>query len=179
MNEIDRKILNTTDPDERMRILVRHYAPQLYAVIRPLVHTHENADDVLQETLIKAHKHLDQFKGNSKLFTWLYRIAYNESLQFLRKNKNTYLHTDQSHADYVYGTLKSDVWFSGDEAALLLEKAIETLPPRQAEVFRLKYFSGLKYEEIAGVLDLSVGALKTHYHLAVKKIKAYIKDYSG
>ncbi len=179
MNDIEKTVLNTRDDELRMQLVVKHFAPKLYAVIRPLVHTHENADDVLQETLIKIHNNITKFRGDSKLFTWMYRIAYNESMQFLRKNKNRFLHTDSSHAEYVCRILKSDPWFDGDQAALLLEKAVETLPPRQAEVFRLKYFSDLKYEEISRILHLSVGALKAHYHLAVSKIKQYIEKHSG
>ncbi len=179
MNEVERRILSSSDPEEQMRLIITHYAPRLYAIIRPIVHTHQNADDVLQETLIKIYQNLKHFKGNSRLYTWLYRIAYNESLQFLRKNKKNFLHVNDTHEEYIKNILQADPWFKGDDAAVLLEKAIENLPPRQAEVFRLKYFSNLKYNEISQMLNLSVGALKAHYHLAVNKIKEYLKNNAG
>ncbi len=174
MKKINQEILNCSDPEKQMRLIVKHYAPKLYSVIRPIVHTHENADDVLQETLLKIFKNIKKFRSESKLYTWMYRIAYNESLQFLRKNKNMFLHKDQTHEEWLQSTLTSDPWFDGDEAALKLESAIESLPSRRAEVFRLKYFGNLKYGEIAEILGLSVGALKAHYHLAVKDIKNFL-----
>ncbi len=157
-----------------MRLIIRYFGERLYAVIRPVVKTHEDADDVMQETLLKIHSHFDQFQGNSRLFTWMYRIAYNESLHFLRKK-----YRGQHTADFkeeLLQNLRADPWFSGDEAAWKLEKILAELPERQAEVFRLKYFSGLKYKEIAGILGISEGALKTHYHLAVKKIKSKLSE---
>ncbi len=168
---VDKLILAEKDPGKRMQLIIRHYGERLYAVIRPIVKTHADADDVMQETLLKIHRNWDRFRGDSRLFTWFYRIARNESLQFLRR-KYDFENIDNPdlHASLIE-SLKADPWFNGDDIILRLEEAIESLPERRKEVFRLKYFGGLKYDEIAELTGLSVGALKAHYHWAVKEIK--------
>jgi RNA polymerase sigma-70 factor (ECF subfamily) len=173
--EIEKRILQTRDPEERMRLIIRFFGPKLYAVIRPLVKTHENTDDVLQETLLKIHQNINRFQGKSRLYTWMYRIAYNESMQFIRKNFKTLQPDNPEIHRLMLEQLKADIWFSGNDAARKLEEALAKLPPRQAEVFRLKYFSELKYRDISEILGISEGALKTHYFLAVKKIKEYLE----
>ncbi len=170
----DKLILNEKNPDRRIRLIIRYYGPKLYSVIRPIVKTHSDADDVMQETLTKIHLNIHRFKGKSQLFTWMYRIAKNESLRFLRKKYHRV--DDEDLQRELLQNLHSDPWFSGDEAAFRLERALLKLPPRQAEVFRLRYFSEMKYREMADLLGLSEGALKTHYHLAVKKIKEYLEE---
>ncbi len=151
-----------------MEYIVQYYSKDLYWVIRPMVKTHENTDDVLQNTFIKIYKNLKNFRYDSRLFSWMYRIAVNESLNFLKKQKK-HLNTDGQ--DELINLLKSDPYYDGDEILLQLEKALLKLPPRQQEIFRLKYFSRMKYEDIAELLNISVGSLKATYHLAVKKIK--------
>ena len=156
-------------PDRQLNILVKNYSKDLYWVIRPIVKTHENADDVLQNTFIKIYKALPNFRFESKLFSWMYRIAVNESLTFLQKHKRKYT-AQELNAELIEG-MQADIYYNGDDIMVLLEKAILNLPPKQQEVFRLKYFSKIKYAEMAEILDTSVGSLKASYHLAVKKIK--------
>ncbi len=151
-----------------MEYIVHRYSEDLYRVIRPIVKTHENADDVLQNTFIKIYKNLKNFRYDSRLFSWMYRIAVNESLNFLKKQKK---HLTTDGQDELINLLKSDPYYDGDEILLQLEKALLKLPPRQQEIFRLKYFSRMKFQEIADLLNISVGSLKASYHLAVKKIK--------
>ena len=151
-----------------MEYIVQYYSKDLYWVIRPMVKTHENADDVLQNTFIKIFKNLKNFRYDSRLFSWMYRIAVNESLNFLKKQKK---HLTTDGQDELISLLKSDPYYDGDEILLQLEKALLKLPPRQQEIFRLKYFSRMKFQEIADLLNISVGSLKASYHLAVKKIK--------
>jgi RNA polymerase sigma factor (sigma-70 family) len=148
--------------------IVKHYMQDLYWVIRPIVKSHENANDVLQNVLLKAYQNLPKFKYNSKLYSWLYRIAVNESLNFIKSEAKKYA-TDID--DYQIQSLKSDSYFEGDDILIALESAILKLPPKQQEVFRLKYFNDMTYEQMSDLLGTSVGALKASYHLAVKKIK--------
>jgi RNA polymerase sigma-70 factor (ECF subfamily) len=156
-------------PDRQLNILVKNYSKDLYWVIRPIVKTHENADDVLQNTFIKIYKALPNFRFESKLFSWMYRIAVNESLIFLQKHNRKYT-AQELNAELIEG-MQADIYYNGDDIMLLLERAILNLPAKQQEVFRLKYFSKMKYAEMAEILDTSVGSLKASYHLAVKKIK--------
>ena len=157
------------DNNERFNIIVKTYSKDLYWVIRPIVKTHENADDVLQNTLIKVYKALPKFRFESKLFSWLYRIAVNESFTFLQQHKRKF--TTQTLENTLLEDLQSDEYFTGNEIMIALEKAVSKLPPKQQEIFRLKYFNKLKYEEMSELLGTSVGGLKASYHLAVKKIK--------
>ena len=156
--------------------LVNRYQERLYWHIRRIVIDHDDADDVLQNTFIKAFKNLDKFREDSQLFTWLYRIATNESLTFLKKKKkNVFVSMDEvSHQ--LSSTLESAPELSGDAIQLKLQRAILTLPTKQRLVFNMKYFDEMKYEEIAQVTGTSVGALKASYHHAVKKIEAYVKS---
>lgn len=148
--------------------VVRQYSPQLYRQIRRMVYSHEDANDILQNTFIKAWTNLEQFRGESKLSTWLYRIAVNEALNFLQRRKDTTA-IDEAPAAVV-GRLRADAYFDGDEAELQLQEAIAGLPEKQRAVFLLKYYEDMKYEDMSRVMDTSVGALKASYHHAVKKI---------
>ncbi len=153
-------------------IVVRTYSESLYWKIRHIVLTHEDADDVLQNTFMKAWGSLSAFEGKSKLSTWLYRIAVNESLDMIRKQKNG----PQVSADdnpSVAARLMADEYFDGDETAAQLQEAIATLPDVQRTVFTLRYYDEMKYSEMSKVLDTSEGALKASYHHAVKKIEEY------
>ena len=156
--------------------LVNCYQERLYWHIRRIVIDHDDADDVLQNTFIKAFKNLDKFREDSQLFTWLYRIATNESLTFLKKKKKTVFVSMDEVSHQLSSTFESAPELSGDAIQLKLQRAILTLPTKQRLVFNMKYFDEMKYEEIAQVTGTSVGALKASYHHAVKKIEAYVKS---
>ena len=155
--------------------VVKAYSEQLYWQIRRMVLSHDDANDLLQNTFIKAWSNLNYFRGEAKLSTWLYRIALNESLNFLNKQRaQNQLSIDDEEA-MALNKLESDPYFDGDHTQLLFEKAIQTLPEKQRMVFNLKYFQEMKYEEISEILGTSVGALKASYHHAVKKIRRIFK----
>lgn len=168
--------LQSTDENEKaFRILVSQYKERLYWHIRKIVLKHEDADDVLQNTFIKVFKNIHKFKGESKLFTWMYRIATNESLTFLNKNSKKNNKTIEEVKDLLISNLESDIYFEGDAIQIQLQKAIATLPHKQQLVFNMKYFENHTYENLSEILDTSVGALKSSYHIAVKKITNFIK----
>lgn len=158
---------------EGFAVLVKQYSEQLYWKVRRIVFDHEDANDVLQNTFVKAWSNLETFQGKSSLFTWLCRIAVNESLDFLRRQKMaSQVSADEEPA--LAAKLMGDPYFDGDEAQARLQEAIARLPDVQRTVFTLKYFENLKYSEISKMLDTSEGALKASYHLAVKKITEYL-----
>lgn len=162
-----------TNPATRERAfaeLVKQYSQPLYWQIRRLVLSHDNADDVLQNTFVKAWMNIDSFQGKSQLSTWMYRIAINESIDFLRRQRNVST-LDIDDAPNVANQLMSDDYFDGDEAQAMLQQAIAKLPEVQRTVFNLRYYDDMKYSEISNILNTSVGALKASYHIAVKKIK--------
>ena len=156
-------------------ILVDTYKERLYWHIRRIVLNHDDADDVLQNTFIKVFKSIDGFKGDSKLYSWMYRIATNESLTFLKVKSRKLGVSSEALQERMANNLQADVYFDGDEIQVKLQKAIATLPEKQKLVFNMKYFEELKYEEISEILNTSVGGLKASYHLAVKKIEQYLK----
>ncbi|UII75498.1 RNA polymerase sigma factor [Flagellimonas sp. HMM57] len=157
-------------------VLVNTYKERLYWHIRRIVLNHDDADDVLQNTFIKVYKNIDGFKGDSKLYSWMYRIATNESLTFLKQKSKKMGISNEELKTALVENLQSDVYFEGDEIQLKLQKALATLPDKQKLVFTMKYFQEMKYEDISEVLETSVGALKASYHLAVKKIETYLKS---
>ncbi|MGO4913624.1 RNA polymerase sigma factor [Leeuwenhoekiella sp. W20_SRS_FM14] len=154
--------------------LVSEYKERLYWHIRRMVVSHEDADDVLQNTFIKVYKNLDTFNGDSQVYTWLYRIATNESLTFINKRKRTTHLSSEDFQESLITNLTSDPYFNGDEAQLKLQQAIDTLPAKQKQVFIMKYYDELQYNEISEILGTSEGALKASYHHAVKKITDYV-----
>lgn len=165
------RLRNPVTRMEAFSELVETMTPMLYQQIRRIVQYHEDTDDVLQNTFMKAWLSLDSFRGDSQLSTWIYRIALNESLTFLqRQHSGESLSYEEST---VARTLESDPYFDGDETERMLQEAIATLPDKQRIVFNLKYFEEMKYEEMSQLLDTSVGALKASYHLAVKKIENF------
>lgn len=172
-------IVQLKDPQTReasYRTLISTHKERLYWHIRKIVLNHEDTDDILQNTFIKVFKHIDTFKGDSKLYSWMYRIATNESLSFLNK-KAKQMKTDLSDLqEQRVQNLKADVYFDGDEIQLKLQEAIISLPQKQQLVFNMRYFDDMKYEEISDILDTSVGALKASYHHARKKIESQLMN---
>lgn len=160
---------------EGFAVLVRQYSEPLYWKVRRIVLNHEDANDVLQNAFLKIWNNLDTFQGKSALSTWLYRIAINEALDFVRRQKNMNSATVSTEDEPgVAARLMGDDYFDGDEAQARLQEAVARLPEVQRTVFTLKYFEELKYSEISKILDTSEGALKASYHLAVKKITEYL-----
>ena len=157
-------------------MIVDQYSQSLYWKIRSIVLTHEDADDVLQNTFLKAWKSLPTFQGKAKLSTWLYRIAINESLDFLRRQKTATLSSADADLS-VANRLMADDYFDGDKSQALLQEAIATLPDVQRTVFTLRYYDEMKYSEISEILGTSEGSLKASYHIAVQKITDYVKRY--
>jgi len=173
--EIMDQFRNLETRNYAFNLLVREYQKRLYWHIRKILLDHDDTDDVLQNVFIKVWRNLDHFKGESQLFTWLYRIATNESINFLnQKKKRAGIPLDDVSA-FLANNLESDSYYKGDEIQLKLQKAILTLPDKQRIVFNLKYFEEMKYEEMSKILETSVGALKASYHHAVKKIEDYLK----
>lgn len=172
-------ILKLQEPDQQREAfewIVNTYKEQLYYQIRRMVLSHEDADDLLQNTFIKAWNNLEYFRGEAKLSTWLYRIALNECLNFLNKQRaQKHLSIEESEANLL-NQLESDPYFDGDQTQLLFEKAIQTLPEKQRIIFHLKYFEDMKYNEISEIMGTSIGALKASYHHAVKKIEEFFKQ---
>lgn len=156
--------------------LVSEYSERLYWQIRKMVLSHDDANDILQDVFIKAWTNIDNFRGESKLTTWLYRIAINESITFLNKKRNQNNISVDDEDSFLLNTLEGDEYFDGDEAQKLLQQAILTLPEKQRLVFQMKYFDEMKYEEMSDILGTSVGALKASYHHAVKKIEKFLTD---
>lgn len=157
-------------------LIVRKYQERLYWHIRKIVISHDDTDDVLQNTFIKAFEALDRFREDASLFTWLYRIATNESLSHLKKKKKGYLLSQEDNLNQLENKLESDAYCNGDEIQMKLQKAILRLPEKQRIVFNMKYFDELKYEEISEILKTSVGALKASYHHALKKLEQYLNE---
>ena len=166
---------NVQTKERAFRTLITEYKERLYWHIRKIVLSHNDADDVLQNTFIKIFRNIDKFKADSKLYSWMYRIATNESITFINKRAKV---KSVDVADYhkeMASNLAEDEFFSGDEIEVILQQAIATLPQKQQLVFNMKYFDELKYNEISEILETSVGALKASYFHAVKKIENYLK----
>ena len=153
--------------------IVVRYSEKLYWTIRRIVLNHDDANDVMQNVFVKAWNNLEQFQERSKIYTWLYRIAVNESLDFLRRKRN-FVAYDSDLSDGVGSRLIADEYFDGDATQALLQEAIATLPDVQRIVFNLRYFEEMKYSDMSHLLNTSEGALKASYHIAVKKIHDYI-----
>lgn len=181
MSEYSDKELLALFRDEERRnfafnLIIRKYQQKLYWHIRKIVIKHDDADDILQNTFVKIWKGLDGFREDSKLYTWLYRIATNESLTFLKQQKTKYLLPLVDYENQLKESLESDENFNGDEIQAKLQKAILDLPEKQRIVFNMKYFDEVKYEDMAEILNTSVGALKASFHHAVKKIEKYFNE---
>ncbi|MBC5839574.1 RNA polymerase sigma factor [Flavobacterium muglaense] len=174
--EFIQELLDPKMQNKAFQKLLLAYQKPLYNHIRQIVLNHDDADDVLQNTFIKVFNNLKNFKGESKLFSWIYRIATNEALTFLNQKAKKHSITSETLQNKLIDNLQADVYFEGDEIQLKLQKAIASLPEKQQLVFKMKYFQELKYEEISEILGTSVGALKASYHHAVKKIETFVNS---
>ncbi len=153
--------------------VINLFSEPLYWQIRRMVQNHDDANDLLQNTFIKAWSSIENFRGDAKLSTWLYKIAINESITFLaRERKRANLSLDDQEAALI-NTIEADKDIDGDSLALRLRQAVATLPEKQRLVFNMKYYDDMKYETISEILGTTVGALKASYHLAVKKIEQF------
>ncbi|TXI67400.1 MAG: RNA polymerase sigma factor [Flavobacterium sp.] len=168
------ELLNPKTQNEAFRKLLQLYQKPLYYHIRNMVLNHDDADDVLQNTFIKVFGNLKNFKGDSKLYSWMYRIATNEAITFIQQRAKKQGISSEEAQQKAINKLESDVFFDGDDIQLKLQKAIAKLPDKQQLVFKMRYFEELKYEEMSEILETSVGALKASYHIAAKKIEEFL-----
>jgi RNA polymerase sigma-70 factor (ECF subfamily) len=166
--------MNPETQRKGFELMVREYSEQLYWQIRKIVLTHEDTNDVLQNTFLKAWNAIDTFHGEAKVSTWLSRIAINESVDHLRRNKHLVSAGDDDLS--VANNLMADPYFDGSETEAMLQQAIAQLPDVQRTVFTLRYFDNMKYSEISQITNTSEGALKASYHIAVKKISEFFKS---
>lgn len=175
--EFIQNLLNPKTQNEAFQKLLLDYQRPLYNHIRNIVLNHDDTDDVLQNTFVKVFQNLKNFKGESKLFSWMYRIATNEAITFINKKAKQNGTTNGFLQTKIVGNLEADSHFDGDAIQIKLQKAIVNLPEKQQLVFKMRYFEEIKYEEMSTILGTSVGALKASYHHAVKKIEIFmIKD---
>jgi len=175
--DIIRLMQSPENQEKGLRMMMDVYQSRLYWHIRRLVNDEDAAKDILQETFIKVYQNFSQFKKDSQLYTWLYRIASNEALQHLNKLKK--MQKMEQDADvYLENQKAENSGRNADEIEILLQDAIQKLPEKQRMVFTLRYYDDLPYEEISKILDMSVSTLKTNYHYAKSKIEQYILDHS-
>ena len=168
------------DPQTKERAytaIIKKYQERLYWHIRKIVISHDDSDDVLQNTFIKIWKGLETFKAESQLYTWIYRIGTNEALSFLRQKERQKTSSIHPIEYELSKNLESDVYFTGDEIQLKLQKAILTLPEKQRIVFNMRYYDEMPYEEMSAILETSVGALKASYHIAAKKVEEFLVSH--
>lgn len=177
----DRELLDQfSKPETRnyaFNLLVRQYQQRLYWHIRKMVLNHDDTDDILQNVFIKAFNGLSNFREDSKIFTWLYRIATNECITFLNNKKKRFFIPMVDVENQLSQNIENDTYFNGDRIQMRLQQAILTLPEKQRLVFNMKYFEDMKYEDMSEILGTSVGALKASYHHAVKKIEEFMKRF--
>lgn len=169
-------LLSAETREKAFESAVRRYSPRLYTVIRHIVKWHDDADDVLQNTWLRAWRSLDTFRGESSFYTWLYRIAIHESVTYVnRRNQEVW---SEEKPEEMLARTPGDPFMDGDELQLRLERAVSQLPARQQLVFRLRYYEERPYEEISRMLEVSEGALKASYHIAVKKLEQFFYDWN-
>lgn len=168
---------NENSRNMSVHYLIKQYQQKLYWHIRKIVIDHDDTDDVLQNTFIKAWKGMENFNEDSKLYTWLYRVATNESISFLRQKKRSNAVSFDTIEEYLSGSLESDPFFKGDEIQMKLQKAVLTLPEKQRIVFNMRYYDETPYLEMAEILETSEGSLKASYHHAAKKVEEYLLNH--
>lgn len=172
--ELVTSLKNPSSLNYAFKELMKQYKERLYWHIRKIVINHDDTDDVLQNTFIKVYKNIGKFKEDSKLYSWMYRIATNEAITFINQRAKKNNSATEEVQLTILNNLTADEHFDGDEAQLKLQKAIATLPQKQQLVFNMKYFDAIKYREMSDILETSEGALKASYHIATKKIEEYI-----
>lgn len=174
--DLEKRLRDPATAREAFAEAIAVYTEALYWQIRRLVNNHDDANDLLQNTFMKAWQSVDNFRGDARLSTWLHKIAINESLTFLEKEKRrTGVSLDDPDSHMAH-TIEADTMVDGDELALQLRKAIAQLPEKQRIVFNMRYYDDMKYEDMSQILGTSVGALKASYHLAVKKIEKFFEE---
>jgi RNA polymerase sigma-70 factor (ECF subfamily) len=172
-----KQLKNSKTQEQAFRVLMTLYKERLYWHIRKIVKSHDDADDVLQNTFVKVYRSIEKFNSESKIYSWMYRIATNESITFINKRaKEKNIDITEHHQNLAI-TLQEDALFSGTEIQLILQKAVATLPQKQQLVFNMKYFDEMKYSDMSEILETSVGALKASYFHAVKKIEKIITTH--
>lgn len=172
-------LLKVRNPETRgygFNLLVRAYQQRVYWLVRKMVIDHDDADDITQEVFIKVHKAIDQFREDSQLYTWIYRIATNECLSFLNRKKRRFFLPIEDVAGQLTAKIDSTPGLEGDEIQKKLQKALLKLPDKQRLVFNMRYYDDLSYEDMAEITKTSVGALKASYHHAVKKIEEFLAE---
>ena len=172
--EVVEKLRNPDSRREAFTSVVEEYNEKLYWVIRKMVLSHDDANDIVQNTFLKAWMNLDQFRGDSKIFTWMYKIALNETITFLNRQRTLQTISLDDADVFMLERLTGDEYFDGDALQLKLEEAVLHLPEKQRIVFQMKYHDEMKYEDMSEILGTSVGALKASYHHAVKKLEAFL-----
>ena len=177
-NTLQQMLQDPSHRNEGFRTLMKQYGHTLYWHIRRIVVGHDDAEDVLQETCIRILNHIGSYKGNGSLVTWLYRIATNEALNFLNKQKVRSALQFESLSSKLEEKIDEDPWFNGDVMQRMLMKAIQRLPEKQRLVFVMRWFEELPYEEISEILGTSIGALKASYHFATEKLKSFLEKNS-
>lgn len=175
-SDLQEQLSHATKRKYAFTAIIKLYQERLYWHIRKMLLSHEDSNDVLQNTFLKAWNGLDNFRGDSQVSTWLYRIATNETLTFLANKRMRNLQSMDDVEDMLLQTLKSDSYFNGNDAQMKLQQAILTLPEKQRLVFNMKYFDNMKYEEMEAILGTTTGALKASYHHAVKKIEKFLEE---
>jgi len=175
-SELMSSLANSKTQSAAFSGLVRLYQERLYWHIRKMVLSHDDANDVLQNTFLKAWNAIAGFRGDSQISSWLYRIATNETMTFLAQKRMRNVTNMDDEESLLLSQLHADTYFDGDEAELKLQEAILTLPEKQRLVFNMKYFDNLTYEQMEEILETSVGALKASYHHAVKKIEKFLSE---
>ena len=175
-NQFINALKNPDTQENAYAKLLTDYKERLYWHIRKIVIEHDDADDVLQNTFIKVFQNIDGFKGNSSIYTWMYKIATNEALNLIKKKSKYYGVSNEEWIETKVSKLESDHYFDGDELSIRLQNAVAKLPEKQRLVFNMKYFDEMKYDNISEILGTSVGGLKASYHHAVKKIKKQINE---
>ncbi len=173
-SELLEKFRNADTSDYAFNLIVQKYQKLLYWNIRRMVLKHEDADDITQNVFIKVWRNLHQFREDALLSTWIYRIGINETNSFIKKQKLKYFVRFSDYEEHLINSLKDDSFFSGNQTEHILQKALLKLPPKQKQVFNMRYYEEMPYEEISDILGTSVGALKASYHLAAKKIEKFI-----
>jgi len=175
-DDIVEKLRDPKTKREAFTKVVEAYSEKLYWLIRKMVLSHDDANDILQNTFLKVWTNLDNFRGESKIFTWIYKIAVNENITFLNRQRSMQNISLDDADVFMLERLSGDDYFDGDALQLKLEEAILSLPQKQRTVFLMKYHEDMKYEDMSEILGTSVGALKASYHHAVKKIEAFLTE---